>query len=219
MKTCSKCGVTVKGKREFCPLCQGKLSGEDSEEVFPLVPTVYQEFHFLFRILIFISIAVVVVAVAVNLMWRDAGWWSIFWVAGAACLWIVLTLAVRKRKNMPKWIFYQVVVISLICTLWDFVVGWSGWSIDYVVPILCLVGLASLSVLSRVLRWRVEYYMISVVVNALFGIVPLIFYITDSVSVRYPTVICVAGSVMSLAALAVFKGESMWEELKRRLSP
>lgn len=219
MKKCPKCSVSVVGERELCPLCQGGLKGEKTEEVFPLIQTVYRDFHFLFRLVIFISISLVVAALAVNFIWKESGWWSVFWIAGTACLWIILWLAVRKRKNIPRWILYQVVVVSLICSVWDFAMGWRGWSVDYAIPILCLVGLISLGILSIVLKWKVEYFMVSFGITALFGIVPVIFYATGLLSVLYPTVVCVAGSVISLAALCVFKGESMLEELKRRLAP
>lgn len=36
MLYCKKCGVKVKGRPDFCPLCQGSLSGiPDSGEIFP----------------------------------------------------------------------------------------------------------------------------------------------------------------------------------------
>ncbi len=219
MKECPKCKVTVVGKREHCPLCQGKMQGSAEAEVFPAVPTIYREFHFLFRMVVFISIAVVVAAAAVNLLWIDYGWWWIFWAAGAVSLWAVLWVALRKRKNIPKWILNQVVFTALICVIWDWATGWHGWSLDYAVPILCLVGQAALAILSRVLKWRVEYFMVAFLVTALFGIVPIIFYAVGMLSLLHPTVICVAGSIISLAAMAVFKGESMIEELKRRLAP
>lgn len=219
MKQCEKCHVEVSGERGHCPLCQAKLSGKGTPETFPLVPTVYQEFHFLFRMLIFLSISVAVAAVAVNLMWEDSGWWSVFWVAGAVCLWILLALAVRKRKNIPKWILYQIVLLSAICAVWDLATDRHGWSVDYAIPILCLVGLASFAILSKVLKWRADYFLVYFGATALFGLVPVIFYAAGLLSVIYPTVICAAGSVISLAALCVFKGESMLEEVKRRFAP
>ena len=46
--------------------------------------------------------------------------------------WLSLALAVRKRKNIPKGMLYQVALLSIICMIWDFATGWNGWSIDYV---------------------------------------------------------------------------------------
>lgn len=225
MRHCDRCGVDVAGERTHCPLCQNELSpenrevpgAEESPEVFPRVPTVYGQFHFLFRILIFASVAVGVAAVAVNLLLPQSGAWSAFVVGGLACLWLSLALAVRKRKNIPKSMLYQVAFLSVVCVLWDVGVGWHGWSIDFVVPILCMAAMAAMGVLSKVLRWEVDDLLIYICIDAVFGIVPIIFYFAGWVGVPYPSVICVAASVISLAALAVFRSGSIWAELKRRL--
>lgn len=239
MLHCKKCGVDVAGERRYCPLCQNELvpagagpEGRDGEagpgpaartasaaspEVYPLVPTVYRQYHFLFRLLIFASIAVGVAAVAVNLLLPESGAWSAFVAGGIACLWLSLALAVRKRRNIPKGMLYQVAVLSVICVLWDLGTGWHGWSIDYVVPILCASAMIALGVLSKVFRWDVDNLLIYFCIDALFGVVPIVFYFAGWVGVPYPSVICVAMSVLCMAGLAVFRGNTVWAELKRRL--
>ena len=57
MKYCEQCKVSVTGQRSRCPLCQSVLrdEGEPYEEVFPVIPTVYNRFQFFFKLLIFAS--------------------------------------------------------------------------------------------------------------------------------------------------------------------
>lgn len=223
MRTCEKCNVRVVGERESCPLCQNDLSSakenanSKSEEVFPLVPTIYHQFSFIFKLLIFISVVAVLVSVSVNLILPDYGAWSLFVVGGVACLWISLALAIRKRKNIPKNMMYQVVIISVGCVLWDVFTGWRGWSVDYVIPILCIAVMISLAVLSIILNWKFENIIIYFCIEALFCIVPLIFYLTGILHVVIPSIICSLCSVVSIAAIIIFKGDSIWAELKRRL--
>lgn len=219
MLHCEKCGVDIAGRRRYCPLCQNELNpGEEaSEETFPLVPTVYRRHHFLFCLLIFVSIAVVVVSVAVNLMLPQSGAWSAFVVGGFVCLWLSLTLAIRKRKNIPKNMLNQTVFLSAVCVCWDFGTGWHGWSLDYVVPILCMAAMAAMGILAKVLGWDVDNLLIYVCIDAVFGIVPIVFFLAGWLRVPYPSVICAALSLISLAALAVFRSASIWAELKRRL--
>lgn len=219
MKRCEKCGVEVTGNRLRCPLCQGTLlqtTGE-TREIFPVVPTLYRQYHLLFRLLIFASVAVGVVAVAVNLLLPESGAWSVFVAGGIICVWLSLALAVRKRKNIPKGMLYQVAQLSIICMIWDFATGWNGWSIDYVLPILCVAAMAALAVLSRVFNWETENQMIYFCIDAIFGIVPSILFFAGCLRVPYPSVISMAVSLLSLAAVAVFRGDSIWAELKRRL--
>ena len=57
-------------------------------------------------------------------------------------------------------------------------------------------------------------YLIYFVMDAVFGIVPVIFLLVGIIDIPLPTVICVTGSIISLASLWVFSGKSLWEELK-----
>ncbi len=219
MKYCDKCKVKIAGDREKCPLCQGMVTdiGGPSREVFPKIPTVYRQHNLLFRLLIFASIVAGVVSVAINLLLPQAGWWSLFVLLGIGCMWVSLFFAVRKRHNIPKNIMYQVVFVSGLSVIWDLVTHWRGWSIDYVIPSACFLAMISLAVLFKVMKMPVRDYLIYFALDGLFGIVPIIFFLTGCLNVLYPSLICVAVSVISLAALAVFAGENMLAELKRRL--
>lgn len=219
MKFCIKCGTSVTGHRKTCPLCQGPLTGEAEPggEVFPVIPGVYQQHDLFFRILMFASIAAGIIALAVNLMLPASGWWSLFVLLGIACAWVSTALAVRKRHNIAKGMMYEVAAASVLSVLWDWVTGWHGWSIDYVIPCTCLAVMACLAVLYRVLNIPVRDYLIYFTLNAVFGIIPIIFYFTGRLIVIYPSLICTAVSLISLVALVIFQGEAMRAELKRRL--
>lgn len=218
MRHCNKCGVDIDGGPSRCPLCQGPLTGEPSKGVFPFIPTIYHKFHMFFKVFLFICILGAVTSVAANLLMDDSPPWSLFVVLGMGCVWLSLTLAVRKRKNIPKGMLYQTCLISVICVLWDALTGWNHWSLDFVVPILCLSGIITMAILSKILDWEIENTIIYLWIDALFGIVPLIFYFTDLLVIKIPSIICVAGSIISLAAIIIFKGDSIWAELKRKLS-
>lgn len=225
MKYCEKCRIKIVGDRRICPLCQGVLissGGDDDkdekqEEIFPSIPTLYRQYHLFFRLLIFLSIVAGVVSITVNLLVPGHGMWSIFVLAGIACLWISLALAIGKRRNIPKNLLYQVVILSVLSVLWDYFTGWRGWSIDYVVPILCVSAMATMGILSKVMKWDIADQMIYFCIDCFFGIIPIVFYFTGCLNVPYPSVICVAASVISLSALLVFQGENMVTELRRRL--
>ena len=145
-----------------------------------------------------------VVSVAVNLLLPQSGLWSLFVLAGIGCLWISLAIAIRKRHNIPKNMLYQVVVISGLSALWDWLTGWRGWSIDYVIPIVCVCAMAALGILSRVMKWQISDLLVYFCLDGVFGIVPIIFYITGCLHVPYPSIVCVAVSVISLAAILLF---------------
>lgn len=211
MRLCEKCGVTVEGAMKYCPLCQAetrKLDG-DTRETFPSIPTVYKKYNLFFRILIFASVVAGVVSVTVNLLIPTPVFWAFFVLVGIACMWVMLAISVRKRRNIPKSILYQVVVVSLLAVLWDAITGWHGWSLNYVLPIVCTGAMIAMSVIARVLNLHFEDFIIYILIDAVFGIVPVIFLISGHVQAPIPSFCCVAGSVISLAALFLFEGERM----------
>ena len=219
MKFCSKCKVSVAGQRKYCPLCQRELQSLDTDdnEIFPEIPTIFHQYNLFFRIVILLSVIISVVSILVNIIFPTKVWWSFFVIGSIVCFWISMAIAISKRKNIPKNILYQVVVISGLTVIWDYCIGWHGWSIDYVVPVTCTLAMISMAIISKVSNLRVEDYMIYLVIDGLFCIVPVIFIFTGLLTVLYPSLICAAASVISLTALFLFEGDPMWSELKRRL--
>ena len=218
MKYCEKCKVSVEGERKRCPLCQRELRGlgGDEPETFPSVPTIYKSHHLFFRILIFASVVAGVVSTIVNVM-AGGVWWSLFVLLGIGCMWAILAVAVVKRRNIPKNVLWQVVLLSLLGVLWDLLTGWRGWSITYVIPILYTAAILAMAVSARVLGLRLEDYLIYVVMDAVLGILPLLFLIFGKLHTPLPSLICVGVSIIALAGLFLFEGERMRTELKRRL--
>ena len=219
MKYCEQCKVSVTGQRSRCPLCQSVLrdEGEPYEEVFPVIPTVYNRFQFFFKLLIFASAVLGIVSAVINLLLPQSGVWSLFVLGGIGCLWVFLFITVRKRNNIPKNILWQVAVTILFCLLWDLFTGWHGWSVDYVVPSICVAAMAALAVTAKVFRLVVGDFLFYLLISVLFGILPVISILLGWVQVLYPSLICVGCSLVSLAAVLIFQGENMKREWRRRM--
>lgn len=216
MRTCRKCGVRVRGKETVCPLCQHKLSGEPGQNLYPDIPTVYGQHELFFKCLILCSIAAGVVCVAVNLLLPAGGFWSVFAVLGILCFWMSLAYAVRKKDNIPKNITVQVFLISILSFVWDRLTGWHGWSLDFVIPIACGTAMLSLFIIAKVMKLPPEDYIVYFMVDILFGVVPLVFYLTRLIRIAVPSIVCISLSILSLSVLAVFEGKEMLRELTRR---
>lgn len=216
MRQCKKCNVTVRGTHAYCPLCQGELEGTPTPDVYPAIPTIYKQFELFFKLLLFGSVTAAVVCVAVNLILPTETFWAAFAILGIACFWILVTLGIKKRHKIPSNITWQVIFVSLLSVVWDAATGWHGWSIDYVIPIACSVAMLSMLIIAQVLRMPVNDYIICLVSDIVFCIAPLVFYLTGMVDIVLPSILCVALSVISLAALLVFEGRNMRLELARR---
>lgn len=219
MKRCEKCEVNIIGKRESCPLCQGILvdQDEEQEEIFPHISSVYKLHNMFFRVLILVSIIIATVSVSSNIIFPQKGAWSLFIIGGLVSVWISLITAINKRNNIPKNIVYQVMIISIAMAVWDFMTHWKGWSIEYVIPILCVFAMISMAIIPKVLKLKMEDYILYLIIDSVFGIIPLVFMLIGISNVIYPSLICVASSVISLSTILIFEGESLRAEMKKRL--
>lgn len=217
MKYCDKCKINVRGRTKHCPLCQGSLTGESDEVMYPKIATVLEKHMMFVKLLILGTVAAGAAAAAVNLILPQTGIWSLFVLLGIACFWISLATAFKRRNNLPKNITSQVVIISLLCILWDCITGWRGWSVDYVLPIACCAGMVSLGILARVLPLPRGDYLVCMVIDVIFGNVPLVLYLTGTAKVAVPSVICAALSVVAFAFILLFEGGDIKEEIIKRI--
>lgn len=217
MLYCKRCSVSVSGNPPRCPLCQGDLSGtaDQSENTFPAIaPATHRKF---IQLIIFFTVVAAAVCVAINLSFPSGGWWSAFIVAGILSLWINFAVIVKKRENLPKSILWQVSVVSILAVIWDWFTGFHKWSVDYVIPILCTCAMIAMAVVAKIIRLRIEDYIIYLILDSVLGIISLIFIICGVLNVVYPSAICVAASIISLAALFVFEGTTLRAEIRRRM--
>ncbi|GHT78676.1 hypothetical protein FACS1894130_05680 [Spirochaetia bacterium] len=229
MLYCHKCKVTVLGTPRRCPLCQGDLKGgaADEENVFPVIPPLPASLKR--RLLTFIAfgtIAVAVISVALNFALpfgnstnADSGpvFWSFFVIAGLASLWLSFLVINNQWWNIPKIIFLQLFVISILVLLWDFFTGFRRWSLDFVIPILFSCSMIALAVFANVRKLKVQDYIMFLGIISVISIFSLLLIIFHVVTIIYPAMICFTLSIISLAFLWLFEGKSLGEELRRRM--
>ncbi|WP_010256383.1 DUF6320 domain-containing protein [Treponema primitia] len=220
MLFCHKCRVRVGGSPRRCPLCQGELSGEAEPglDVFPEIPILPVPNKRLISFIAFGTIAVAVITVAINIAIPSGGvWWSLFVIAGLGSLWLSFLVINNQWWNIPKIIFLQLLVISVMVLLWDFFTGFYKWSLNFVIPTLFSCSMIALAVFAKVRRLKVEDYIIFLGIISVISIFSLLLIIFHVVTIVYPAVICFALSLISLAFLLVFEGRALWEELQRRM--
>ena len=219
MQSCSNCKVSLKGNNKVCPLCGSMIheNAEIEEEVFPHIPTIFQEFNLFIRTMILFSISAVVISVAINALFTKESRWSLLVVASILCMWVSLIIIIRKKNNIPKTIVWQVALIAILSVLWDYSMGWRGWSIDYVLPSVCVGAMIVMAIAAKLLKLGVRDLIIYLFVDGIFGFVPIIFLLFGGLHVWFPSVICVATSAISLSAIILYEGENMKAELNKRM--
>ncbi|HWQ79347.1 MAG TPA: DUF6320 domain-containing protein [Anaerovoracaceae bacterium] len=218
MLYCKSCRVRLPGKYERCPLCQGDLTGQadGAGNVFPVIPPPRETYHTLQVWLAFGSVAAAAICVAVNLILPSDGWWFLFVLGGIGSFWISLALVLKNGKNVQKTILWQVGALSILAYFWDLFTGFQGWSLNYVLPILCTCAMVTMSVIAKVRNLDIQSYIFYLIIDCVFGMLSFALLVIGKISVVFPSAICFASSIIFLAALLFFEGRALFAEMQRR---
>ncbi|MCD7957127.1 MAG: DUF6320 domain-containing protein [Lachnospiraceae bacterium] len=171
----------------------------------------------LFSIFTFLCIAVAVICGMVNAMISNQLSWSWFVTAGVFSIWLVASVAYRKRRNLLKNEMWLLLLISVIGVLWDYFTRWRGWSVDFLIPVAALAVLGSIPVIARIQRLEKQEYLFYLVQACAFGLlVPLILLLTGIVGLPYASILCAGISFLVLAGLFLFQKRATTQELKKK---
>ncbi|MEA4893112.1 MAG: DUF6320 domain-containing protein [Peptococcaceae bacterium] len=184
---------------------------------YPYLPYAVPPHLKLIRLLQLGTIAAAAICVVINYALPSRGWWSLFVIAGTASFWLTFAIAMYKRHNIPKNLVWQTALISLLALGWDIFTGFRGWSVDYVIPVLCIGTMACLAVWARIKKLRTEDYLIYLILDSIFGILPALLLLLGIPHVNFPSTICIAVSIVSLSSLWLLEGNALWAEICRRL--
>ncbi|WZL79754.1 DUF6320 domain-containing protein [Eubacteriales bacterium mix99] len=219
MLRCDRCGIDLPGNPLRCPLCQSALSGtpDNTGNRFPVPNTLPKASRKLLALIAFGTVCASVISVVINLIRPAGGWWSLFVITGFASLWIDFAVLIRKRNNLTKDVLWQAVVVSLLAYLWDRFTGFHGWSLDYVLPILCTCAMIAITLIAQIQKLHIQDYILYLFMDCMLGIISFVLIRARIVRVITPCAICFGASVIFLAALLFFERKALWEEIQRRL--
>jgi hypothetical protein len=218
MMYCKNCGIHFRGKYGRCPLCKGELTGtpEKDGNVFPVIPPRRKTGRPLLIWLAFGSVAAAAVSTAVNLILPSGGWWFLFVLGGVGSLWLSLALVLKKKRNIPKTILWQVGLLSVLAFVWDLFTGFRGWSLDYVFPILCTGSMTAMAVIAKVRKLDIQNYILYLIIDCVFGLLSFALLVTGRIRTVVPSAVCFASTIIFLAALLFFEGKALLAEIQRR---
>ena len=220
MLYCEKCGVQIATELKKCPLCQNNLEGDAADgcrRQFPKIKEDRAPGKRAFKIVVLALIAVSLICAAVNFCLPQGGHWSLFVIAGAFTAGLSFAMVIRRRGNILKNIIRQAFIIPTAAVLWDYFTGWHGWSLDYVLPVVCGCAIIATVVIAAAMRLKINECIIYFIIDGIFGVFPLILILCGKVRVVIPSCICAAISLLALAALATVYARPVKDEIVRRL--
>lgn len=224
MRTCPHCHIQIGGDTAYCPLCQNRLSPAEEAPWWPKITPRIRRFSLLFKVVAFLLLAATVVAMAIDFLLvtephHHESLLMLVWVVAAL---LVLRILLRRRYNGPRQVFQLLLLVSALLIFTDWFNGYTGYSVDLVIPILCSVTLVCNFIFAF---WRSHFTqnaLVYMLLNIGVGVLPyllLLFRVgtgrIDAHSI--PWVICLIISAITCLGLIIFQGRALRSELEKRL--
>lgn len=200
----------------FRVLEQHEVSSKVVEPEYPVSDTPRLTGVTVFKWFSFLCIAAAVLCVAANVMFQHETFWSIIAVAGIGSLWMTLMVGYYKRHNLLKDAMWQLMWITCGCMVWDLLIGWKGWSIDFVFPAASMAVMLSMLVIAKLQSHTAKEYMIYLLMAAGYScIIPFILLLVGAVKFIYLSVICSAFGFLTVIGLMIFRWKEFKEEMEK----
>lgn len=216
MKTCPKCKIQVGGPPDYCPLCQSQLVGAPEPPLWPKTKPEALRFTLLYKLVSFVLLAGAVICVAVDLLTHSPRHWSVLVIFSVVSALLFLRLALRRFQNVPRLLFQVLLAVSAVTLLSDWYLGYRGFSVDWVIPILCTVTLILNFVLAFVPGRLAENGLVYLLMNIVVGVVPYVLLLLRRRQ-PIPWVVCLLVSILTFLGLVIFRGRALRAELQKRL--
>lgn len=219
MKRCSHCQVNVKGDWSECPLCHQQLdlveSAEAASSPYPDIPLRFNKKK-VFKWMMLASVVIILGFYTAGFFFPDPlnVWqWSLF---GIVNLWLVVLIIIRKRRNIAKGIVYLIISASLVCAYLDYISGWSAWSTTYAIPLICIFATIAMFFAVRIVRLKVEDYVLYLLTATLLGFMPTTFLFLNWTTWLFPSQLSLLLSTLMFIWITATHGRAIITELQKR---
>lgn len=237
MKKCRYCQVTILDPTMICPLCHSVLEPEKvlsgaqsadeeaalSEEgnessvgMYPDVKDVSRALNFLVKLYTFLAIVTEACLVIINYNTYKHIWWSA--IAGIAILYFYVTLrySIQKSGGYLRTILIQIFGGVALTVAVDLIVGYRGWSVNFVAPSAILLLDLAIIVLMLVNMENWQSYILLQLLTIVLGIVALILWRVGIITHPVVTIIAASVSAVLFVGTLIFGDRRAKNELKRR---
>lgn len=193
------------------------IEAETIEAEFPEVTETKEMEMKVYRIFTFLCLAAIVFMIDLDFSYKPTVRWTLFSAGGVASMWLASTIGFFKRYNLLKNAMWQLVIMTNVSILWDWLTGWRGWSVDFVLPIVSMAILLCMVVIAAVQKWQAKEYMAYLVMASAYGLLlPLLLLLFGAVQLQLPSLIGIAVCFLFLAGILLFKWKEFREEMDKK---
>lgn len=135
MGKCCMCNVEILDETEYCPLCRSVLERtEEMQNMYPNARVSMRKRMFFSRVYLFGILILEVVLFSINAFDESLIWWSAIAGLGLLYSYMVLRYAIIGKSGYRSKVTVLSLIAILVAIASDFIIGYRGWSVDYVLP-------------------------------------------------------------------------------------
>ena len=215
MAKCNKCNVELNTVSDVCPLCNSEVKNND-DSVYPFIKNNLTKSSLMKKIF-FIHCIICIIIILINYFCTPDVKWSIFVVIQIILAYFIFCKILSGRYKILRLLFILNFLTCIISIFWDYYGGFSGWSINYVLPSLCI----SYGIFMIILRF-VKYFAFKentsfIYLNVCIAFVPLILVKLGKITFPLLAVISAVMGVINILILIIFGWSTFKEDIRKKL--
>lgn len=217
MRRCNKCNVELDIISNKCPLCDSVIDEDKkTDSSYPTINTVVSKSLFR-KIIFFIACIVSALVLILNYALTPNIKWSLFVVAQIFASYYVFYNVLSGRKKVIKLLLSLNIIVSSLSIFWDVYTGFHGWSVNYVIPSLCI----SYGMFMLILR-LVRYYAFKenssyIYLNICLEFLPIILVYFGYAKANILIYLSMIFGIINLLVLLAFDGSSLKDDILKKL--
>ncbi len=225
MLYCPECRLKIRGSYKKCPLCgspclQSDPEVSDKEELaaapFPVVGLVYRK-KILYKVLSLISLGFAILYLGLVYFWPQLPVRLVHLLALIGSLWLIVSVIVRRRRNVAKSLLYLLANLSGLTLAWDYLTGWRAWSISYAIPALIFTAIIAILIALGYIQQNLNDYILSLAAVLAIAFIPLLLIGLRLLTVLWPSILVLILASLTAIFLLAFRWSLLIFELKKRL--
>ncbi|MCR5144451.1 MAG: hypothetical protein K6B67_03995 [Lachnospiraceae bacterium] len=217
MNKCNFCGVEILDKSGHCPLCNGVLDGDhDGRNTYPDLYNEVKKANFVYRLLMFLCIlGIVGIDLGCFVLTNTYKWGIIAVLCVIYTMWMLYVSFNDRagyRVRILTGVFFAVILVILI----DWIIGYNGWSINYILPSTMLFVDLLIVILMFINKRSWQSYLVFQIGMVLICLIPAIFIKIGLIYKPIVAEVAIAVTVVECIASIMLGGATAKHELKRR---